>query len=102
MFGAKRFLEVVAGSCNLSISLSRKGIQCNSFEITRNQEEDVTSAKDTSYIIDSIVSRKAGCIWLALPCASFSRARRGNPHKRGFPPPLRGGDEVTIWGVQNL
>ena len=58
------------------------------------------------HVIDSIKHRVSNnrivAIWMGITCASFSRARRGKPGGRGWPPPLRGDSADLVWGLPNL
>ena len=39
-------------------------------------------------------------VWMAMPCGTLSRARRGD--ERGGPKALRGEDARTLWGLPGL
>jgi hypothetical protein len=98
---SKRFIELFAGSCRVSLAVARLGIQSESFEILRSLIEDVTSVENTSSLLNRIQRRRVGCLWAGIACASWSRARRGKGYGHGFPPPLRD-DHEFIWGLMNL
>ena len=99
---SKPFLELMAGTCRLANAVAERGVPAESFEITRSVVEDIMSTANTSSIRNRIKRRRVSGIWIGITCASWSRARRGNPNKRGFPPPLRDDTVQGIWGLVNV
>jgi len=82
-------------------ALAKRGVPAESFEISRSLFEDITSAQ---FIRNFTTRINTGilAVWIGITCASYSRARRGNPDYSGWPPPLRSDDSKGIWGLPGL
>jgi len=99
---SKPFLELMAGTCRIAKAVAERGVPAESFEITRSVVEDIMSTANASSIRNRIKRRRVTGIWIGITCASWSRVRRGNPNKRGFPPPLRDDTVQGIWGLVDV
>jgi hypothetical protein len=98
----KHFVEKFAGSAILSHTCAQNNIRSMSFEITRNALEDVACERVFHNFRLLLEKNLVAMLWLGITCASWSRARRGNPNYTGYPPPLRGDSSELIWGVSGL
>ena len=71
------FLELFSGSGNLSVAVRRKGVSVLSFDIKDGDDHDITHP----VVLDTLEGWiRSGCvagISFAVPCVSFSVARRG-------------------------
>jgi len=97
-----RMFEIFGGTCRLAQAFRRLGWIAESWELDRDESEDVLLKHNTRVIFDAVVHGKVEFIWIGIPCSSWSRARRGNPLKKGFPPPLRGDGPSEIWGLKGV
>ena len=86
------FVEVFAGTSRLAHTVAQAGVPAVSYEISRNNLEDVTSPACLAFLLKSSQSRRLACVWLATPCSSFSQARRGQGGK--MPGALRTREQV--------
>jgi hypothetical protein len=99
----KRYMvECFSGTSRMAQSFAQNRIPAYSFEITRDANEDVMSALNTGRIMHDMKQQLLFFCWLGVMCASWSRARRGNPNGKGWPPPLRNDDADGIWGFSNM
>ena len=92
----------MAGTGRLAKAVADRGVHSESFEITRSAVEDIMSTANTASIRNRIKRHRVTGIWIGITCASWSRARRGNPNKRGFPPPLRDDTVQGVWGLVDV
>jgi hypothetical protein len=98
----KAFLELCAGTCRVSNALSYIGCRAESFEITRNPQENILLEVNRTSLKRRIENGEIGGIFIGITCASFSRARNGKADYSGWPPPLRGEQPPEIYGLPNL
>ncbi len=92
------FLDLFAGHEGVSSALHRQGFGCVSFDVESDARLDLTDPAIIQLIEGWI---RSGCIrgiWLATPCTTWSRARRG-PRGSGWGP-LR--DNHFIFGFPEL
>ena len=95
-------LEVFGGCCRMAWAFLLGGWRTESLELERSRGADALSTKMISMIIRRIRNGELGMVWLGIPCSSWSRARRGKPGGKGFPPPLRGDSPEDILGLEGL
>eukprot|EP00972_Heterocapsa_arctica_P106755 15724089-Heterocapsa_arctica.AAC.1 len=93
---SKRFIELFAGSCRVSLALANLGIQSESFEVLRSLIEDVINVENTSSLLTRIQRHRIAGIWAGIACASWSRKHGGKGYGHGFPPPLHVNLSVRI------
>ena len=79
-----------------------RGCRVESYELERDPCENVLSPAVTAYLHRIISIGKPVVIWAGIPCASWTRARRGPADYSGMPPPLRGDTLPHIWGLPDL
>jgi hypothetical protein len=99
---AKYMIECFAGTARMAQAFADERIPAYSYELTRDSNEDVMSALNTDRILLDMKQQLVFFCWLGVMCSSWSRARRGNPDGKGWPPALRSDDEVGIWGFHNM
>ena len=94
----KRFaLELFAGTARISQCLCDLGIPTFPVDICLFAEHDLLNPKLEYKILHWVATGRLICIWLGMPCTSFSRARK---HDGIGPPPLR--DDWNVWGIANI
>ena len=98
---SQSFLECCAGTCRIARACAQIGIPSESFEIQRNKLESICSGHFWRSFSRRIQEKGISGIWNGITCASFCRARRGNPDYSGWPPPLRD-DQEGIYGLKGL
>jgi hypothetical protein len=86
---AQVFLDLFGGCGRVSKSWRRRGYATLCFEIGQGPEFDLCNPKVIQVILGWIRAGVVAGIWLATPCSTWSRARRGPRDRRGPPPPLR-------------
>ena len=92
------FIELFAGSCHLSTALKKSGLTSFAFDIKISEFHDLLQPGLYAWLRGALRSRRCLGIWFALPCGTYSRARRGGG---SGPPPLRD-DHDHILGFDNL
>ena len=98
----RRLLECFAGSCRVARAWVARGGVAESFEVERDEAENLFLTANTKGIRGRIRKGRYITVWLAPNCGTWSRARRGHPSGRGFPPAVRGDTDTNIWGLPNL
>lgn len=91
-------LELFAGSGGISRAVQRQGHAALPLDIVRSPTHDLTDPIVLSRNEGWLASGCVSAVWLAKPCSSWRRARRGPPGSRWAP--LR--DATHILGVPNL
>ena len=79
-------VDIFAGTAKIAHRCSLLGLPSESWEIARGDHQDVLLPENSQRIRLQIEKHRAGLVWFALPCQTWSRARRGG---RTGPPPLR-------------
>jgi hypothetical protein len=95
----KRFLEVFAGCCNLSRAMKRMSVPAWAVDTKIDVSHNLLDAQVVRWLRWVITSGLLCCLWFAVPCGTYSRARRVYA---GGPPPLRGDDPVSVYGLSTL
>ena len=90
-------LELFAGTARVSQCLCDLGIPTFPVDICLFAEHDLLDPKLEYKILHWVATGRLLCIWLDMPCTSFSRARK---HDGIGPPPLR--DDWNLWGIANI
>ena len=93
------FLEIFSGTGRLSKALNRHGISTKSFDNKNGPTGDLLRIEVLHHIRKLIRSGRCLGVWFALPCGTFSRARRFGGVGPG---PLRGDSPTTVWGLPGL
>ena len=89
-----------SGSGSLSRAVSKLGVSCHLFDNKFGPPGDVLLPEVEKRIIRLDADHNCIGVWMAMPCGTVSRARRGN--ERGGPKALRGEDARTLWGLPGL
>ena len=75
-------------------------VSCHLFDNKLGPPGDVLLPEVEKRIMRLIADPNCIGVWMAMPCGTLSRARRGN--ERGGPKALQGEDARTLWGLPGL
>ena len=102
------FLEVCAGSAELSFTLMNRNVKILAVDYDKNRHSswapvvilDLSDSEQCGVLLELIESDVVDVLFLARPCGTCSRAREIPMANGAGPRPLR--SETTPWGLDNL
>lgn len=88
-------IDLTEGMRRMATALQRVGIEARSFQIQSDKDNNVMLRDPQNWLRQQIAGGHAFLIWVALPRATWSRARRNTSGKSGSPASLRGATNAS-------